>query len=120
MDTKIDQSLLEAYSRGETSRREISARLDTEIGFGATPVSRNFRFEILLRRCYVGWSAVPSAIKTKERDAPPKSAIPKVSVRNFNVLWCEIERLAGPNGTKKRGMFIEQCDMQIGRRYICA
>ena len=34
MDTKIDRSLLEAYSRGEISRRDISARLDMEVGFG--------------------------------------------------------------------------------------
>lgn len=34
MDTKIDLSLLQAYSRGEISRRDISDRLGTEIGFG--------------------------------------------------------------------------------------
>jgi hypothetical protein len=31
---KIDRSLLEAYSRAEISRREISDRLDAEVGFG--------------------------------------------------------------------------------------
>jgi hypothetical protein len=35
MDTKIDQSLLEASSRGEISRRDISARMDPEVSFGA-------------------------------------------------------------------------------------
>ena len=34
MDTKIDASLLQAYSRGEISRRDISDRLNTEISFG--------------------------------------------------------------------------------------
>jgi hypothetical protein len=31
---KIDRSLLEAYSRAEISRREISDRLDAKVGFG--------------------------------------------------------------------------------------
>ena len=31
---KIDRSLLEAYSGTEISRREISDRLDAEVGFG--------------------------------------------------------------------------------------
>ncbi len=34
MDKVIDPSLLEAYSRGEISRREISDRMQMEIGFG--------------------------------------------------------------------------------------
>jgi len=34
MDTEIDRSLLEAYSRGEISRRDISARLQMEVSFG--------------------------------------------------------------------------------------
>ncbi len=34
MDVKIDRSLLEAYSRGEISRRDISDRMDTEVRFG--------------------------------------------------------------------------------------
>jgi hypothetical protein len=34
MDTKIDRSLLEAYSRGEISRRDISNRMDVEVRFG--------------------------------------------------------------------------------------
>jgi hypothetical protein len=34
MDMKIDRTLLEAYSRAEISRRDISDRLDLEIGFG--------------------------------------------------------------------------------------
>ena len=33
MDMKIDRALLEAYSRGEISRRD-SERLDTEVRFG--------------------------------------------------------------------------------------
>ena len=33
MDTKIDPSLLQAYSRGEISRRDIGDRLGTEISF---------------------------------------------------------------------------------------
>jgi hypothetical protein len=31
---KIDRSLLEAYSRAEISRREISERMDAEVSFG--------------------------------------------------------------------------------------
>jgi hypothetical protein len=31
---KIDRSLLEAYSRGEISRRDISNRMDVEVRFG--------------------------------------------------------------------------------------
>jgi hypothetical protein len=34
MDMKIDRALLEAYSRGEISRRGISERLDAEVRFG--------------------------------------------------------------------------------------
>ena len=34
MEKPIDRSLLEAYSRGEISRREISDRMQTEVGFG--------------------------------------------------------------------------------------
>jgi hypothetical protein len=34
MDAKIDRPLLEAYSRGEISRRDISNRLDAEVSFG--------------------------------------------------------------------------------------
>jgi len=34
MDVKIDRSLLEAYSRGEISRRDISNRMDIEVRFG--------------------------------------------------------------------------------------
>jgi hypothetical protein len=34
MDMKIDRSLLEAYSRGEISRRDISNRMDVEVRFG--------------------------------------------------------------------------------------
>ncbi len=34
MDKEIDRSLLEAYSRGEISRRDISDRMRKEIGFG--------------------------------------------------------------------------------------
>jgi len=34
MDAKIDPSLLQAYSRGEISRRDISDRLNREISFG--------------------------------------------------------------------------------------
>ena len=34
MDTEIDPALLEAYSRGEISRRDISDRLDREVSFG--------------------------------------------------------------------------------------
>jgi hypothetical protein len=34
MDVKIDRSLLEAYSRAEISRRDISERMDAEVGFG--------------------------------------------------------------------------------------
>jgi hypothetical protein len=34
MDMKIDRSLLEAYSRGEISRRDISNRMDAEVRFG--------------------------------------------------------------------------------------
>jgi hypothetical protein len=34
MDKEIDRSLLEAYSRGEISRREIGDRMQMEIGFG--------------------------------------------------------------------------------------
>jgi hypothetical protein len=34
MDAKIDRSLLEAYSRGEISRRDISNRMDVEVRFG--------------------------------------------------------------------------------------
>jgi hypothetical protein len=34
MDMKIDRSLLEAYSRGEISRRDISNKMDAEVRFG--------------------------------------------------------------------------------------
>jgi hypothetical protein len=34
MDKEIDRSLLEAYSRGEISRRDISDGMRKEIGFG--------------------------------------------------------------------------------------
>jgi hypothetical protein len=34
MDIKIDRSLLEAYSRGEISRRDISDRMNAEVRFG--------------------------------------------------------------------------------------
>jgi hypothetical protein len=34
MDAKIDLTLLQAYSRGEISRRDISDRLDREVSFG--------------------------------------------------------------------------------------
>jgi hypothetical protein len=34
MDIKIDSSLLEAYSRGEISRRDISNRMNAEVRFG--------------------------------------------------------------------------------------
>jgi len=34
MDQDIDRTLLEAFSRGEISRKEIERRLDREIGFG--------------------------------------------------------------------------------------
>jgi hypothetical protein len=34
MDTKIDRPLLEAYSRAEISRRDISDRLGAEVKFG--------------------------------------------------------------------------------------
>lgn len=34
MDMKIDRSLLEAYSRGEISRRDISNQMDAEVRFG--------------------------------------------------------------------------------------
>jgi hypothetical protein len=34
MDTKIDCPLLEAYSRAEISRRDISDRLGAEVKFG--------------------------------------------------------------------------------------
>ena len=34
MNTEIDRSLLEAFSRGEISRREISSRMQSEISFG--------------------------------------------------------------------------------------
>jgi hypothetical protein len=34
MDMKIDRALLEASSRGEISRRDISEKLDTEDRFG--------------------------------------------------------------------------------------
>ena len=34
MDVKIDRSLLEAYSRGEISRRDISNKMDVEVRFG--------------------------------------------------------------------------------------
>ena len=34
MDMKIDRSLLEAYSRGEISRRDIGDRMDAEVRFG--------------------------------------------------------------------------------------
>lgn len=34
MDMKIDRSLLEAYSRGEISRRDISERMNAEVRFG--------------------------------------------------------------------------------------
>jgi hypothetical protein len=34
MDTKIDRSLLEAYSRAEISRRDISDRTGVEVKFG--------------------------------------------------------------------------------------
>jgi hypothetical protein len=34
MNIEIDRSLLEAYSRGEISRRDISDRMQIEIGFG--------------------------------------------------------------------------------------
>jgi hypothetical protein len=34
MDIKFDRALLEAFSRGEISRREISNRMDTEVRFG--------------------------------------------------------------------------------------
>jgi hypothetical protein len=34
MDKEIDRSLLEAYGRGEISRREISDRMQMEVGFG--------------------------------------------------------------------------------------
>ena len=34
MDVRIDRSLLEAYSRGEISRRDISDRMHTEVRFG--------------------------------------------------------------------------------------
>ncbi len=34
MNTNIDRALLEAYSRGEISRRDIADRLDREVGFG--------------------------------------------------------------------------------------
>jgi hypothetical protein len=34
MDAKIDPSLLQAYSRGEISRRDIGDRLNREISFG--------------------------------------------------------------------------------------
>jgi hypothetical protein len=34
MDKKIDRSLLEAYSCGEISRRDISNKMDVEVRFG--------------------------------------------------------------------------------------
>ncbi len=34
MDMQIDRSLLEAYSRGEISRRDISERMNAEVRFG--------------------------------------------------------------------------------------
>jgi len=34
MDTKIDLALLQAYSRGEISRRDISDRMHVEVAFG--------------------------------------------------------------------------------------
>jgi hypothetical protein len=34
MDMKIDRALLEAYSRGEISRLDISNRMDAEVRFG--------------------------------------------------------------------------------------
>jgi hypothetical protein len=34
MDAKIDRSLLEAYSRAEISRRDISDRMNVEVKFG--------------------------------------------------------------------------------------
>ena len=34
MDLKIDRCLLEAYSRAEISRREISERTDAKVSFG--------------------------------------------------------------------------------------
>jgi hypothetical protein len=43
MDKEIDRSLLEAYSRGEMSRREIGDRMQMEIGFGDHCTPMNFR-----------------------------------------------------------------------------
>jgi hypothetical protein len=34
MDVKIDRLLLEAYSRGEISRRDIGNRMNAEVRFG--------------------------------------------------------------------------------------
>jgi hypothetical protein len=34
MDVEIDRSLLEAYSRGEISRRDVSVRMNAEVRFG--------------------------------------------------------------------------------------